>query len=184
MAQPPFGPPPPAKKSSSGCWIALAVVGGILLLIGGAVALAVYKLATSKEGQAIISVVGDGAAIMRDAQNAPGTPELERLGCKQALVIDVDRIKRLVEKLDGGTPTGGDDTSRIVMCEVGTFGSPPACDDVARTYVSAAGRPPRGFAVSVQQKNKNAVCSGTYLPDGTRQGDFDASQAPALPVAE
>jgi hypothetical protein len=182
MGQPPYGAPRPAAKKNSGCWIALAIVGGLALVVGGLIAFGVYRFATSKEGRTIIAVVGEGATIMRDAQNAPGTKQLRGIGCKQAFVIDGEKLKKLAERFDGGTSSG--EMPLIVMCSHGYLGTPPTCDAVARTYVAAAS-PSRSFAVNVQQQGRNqALCSSLYQPDGTRAGEFDSSSAPAIPVEE
>ena len=175
-------PVPPPKKSSNGCLIALAVVGGLFLVIAGLVAFGFYKFATSKEGAAILAVAGDGMEIALEAQRAPGTKELRGLGCKQAMVVDMAKLERLVSRFDAGAPPPRSELSVMVVCQAGYIGTPPACDDAARTYVAAAGAPARKFAVTVNEQGKNRpVCSSVNEPDGTKVGDFDASSAPALP---
>jgi hypothetical protein len=52
------------------------------------------------------------------------------------------------------------------MCQVGTFATPPACDDAAKAYVRGAA-PAKKFMLVVQgQHNKVRQCGGIYSPSG------------------
>jgi hypothetical protein len=166
--------PAPKKKSGSGCVVALAVVGGLALLAAGVVAFGAYRFATSEEGKVILSAVGEGARLLAEAQSAPGAAEVRGLGCDQAMVVDMDKIGTLVEQFDAGKAPPGT-FSKMVTCQIGYFESKtPSCDDVARTYVAAAGPPPRGFAVSVSRQGGEALCTTIHQPDGTKLADIDA----------
>ena len=180
MVQPnAYYPRPQPKKSGNGCLIAMAIVGGVVLLIGIVVAIGVYKFASSKEGKQIFAVVGEGAKIAVEAQTAPGTPELRKLGCKQPMVMSMERLLKLTQQLtDAGDGEVGE-LSVMVMCPVGILDTPPACDAVARTYLGAVPRPAGNFAVNVTQQSKNQpYCSYLYSPDGKRLSEFGAPPMP------
>jgi hypothetical protein len=175
---PPFGQPqmgPPKKKGmSTGCIIAIVAV---LLFFGGigAVVLAIgFAVSQDKDVQNVVGAIGDAAKIAADAQNAPGTAELRALGCEQALAIDPVKMLKIADRFvdAGSAPPSATppDVTMMVMCQVGTFGVPPACDDAARAYVRGAS--PRGkFMLSVQRgSNKSTQCSGMYSASGALLG--------------
>lgn len=172
-------PRPQPKKSGNGCLIAMAIVGGVLLLIGIFVGIGVYRFVSSSEGQKLVAVVGEGAKIAAEAQTAPGTPELKKLGCKQPMVMSMERLLKLTQQLsDAGDGEVGD-LSVMVMCPVGILDTPPACDAVARTYVGAVPRPTGNFAVTVSEQSKNKpYCSYLYSPDAKRLSEFGAPPMP------
>lgn len=180
MVQPnPHYPRPQAKKSGNGCLIAMGVVGGVLLLIGIFVAIGVYQFASSKDGKQIFAIMGEGVKIAAEGQTAPGTPELKKLGCKQPMVMSMERLLKLTQQLSdaGGGEVG--DLSVMVMCPVGILDTPPACDDVARTYLGAVPRPAGNFAVNVTMQSKNQPhCSYLYSPDGKRLSEFGSPPMP------
>jgi hypothetical protein len=91
------------------------------------------------------------------------------------MVMSMERLIKLTQQLnDAGSGDVGD-LSVMVMCPVGILDTPPACDDVARTYVGAVPRPAGSFAVNVTVQGKNQPhCSYLYSPDGKRQADFGA----------
>ncbi len=186
MQQPPYYPPPQApqqappapKKGSNGCLIALAIVGGLVLLVVGVVAFGVYRFAGSKEGKAVFGVLGDMTKAMGEAQSAPGAAEVRALGCDQAMVMDMEKMGSLFEYLDAGTPNGA--FSTVVICQVGVLAKPPRCDDVAKTYVAAVKAPARGFAVNVNHSGSGA-CSTLYDVHGTKVRDLGAGSTPRVP---
>jgi hypothetical protein len=173
MVQNPHYPRPQPKKSGNGCLIAMLVVGGIFVLGGIFVGIGIYQFASSKEGKQIISVVGEGAKVAAEAQTAPGTSELKKLGCKQPMVMSMERLMKIAQTFnDAGSGEVGD-LSVMVMCPVGLLDTPPGCDAVARTYVGAVPRPSASFAVTVSVQGKNQPhCSYLYAPDGTRTSEF------------
>jgi hypothetical protein len=176
-APPPVWPPPvaapPPKKSSNGCVIAVVVVGALAVLGGLVIAGITYYVASSDEGKKIVSAVVDGAQMIQEAQSAPGTAELRKLGCSEAMVMDMERLANIVDQFDdGGLPTG--QVSVMVTCQVGVFGGKgPSCDEVAATYLTAAPAPSKPFAVTVaQQPGSQFACSHLYAPDGTSLADL------------
>ena len=168
-APPQMAAPPPKKKGiSTGCWIALAAVllffgsvAGVMIYIG-------YQVSQNKDVQNVMGTLGDVAGLAIEAQNAPGTAELRALGCEQALALDPAKMQKIAEKFmdqDASLPplpTPG--IGRIVMCQVGAFGTAPKCDDAARAYVRGAA-PTASFMLMVQT-NKKTTCDGTYSSTG------------------
>lgn len=161
----------PQKKGCSGCLLVLAILAGFA--IAGALVIGVfaYRFATTEEGKALVSTVGEGVKIMSEAQNAPGAKEIRDVGCTQALVVDVERMGKLMDA--GGDAVG--EFSKVITCQVGLLGTAPTCDQLAKTYVHAAGKPPRGFMVTVthQRHPQKPTCMKLYSPSGTKVRDLE-----------
>jgi hypothetical protein len=182
MQQPPSPQPTAKKKSSSGCLIALAIVGGLAVLVMAVVGFGVWRFASSKEGKAIIGAVGEMATIVAEAQSAPGAAEVRELGCDQAMVLDLDRMVKIFKMLDAGAPH--ESYSVMVICQVGVLhGDPPSCDRVASTY-RAAVNATRPFAASVTRSGSHGeVCSILYDAKGNRVRDLPHGSTPNVPGA-
>ncbi|HEX3345486.1 MAG TPA: hypothetical protein VHS09_12970 [Polyangiaceae bacterium] len=185
QAAPP--PPIPPKKKRSGCLLALAIVGGVALVLVAVVGFAVYRFASSKEGKMVFGTIGDMAELAAEAQRAPGTKQVAALGCDTAMAMDMDKMQRIMhDRLDAASAKPLP-FSRMVVCQVGVFAkSPPSCGDVARTYVAAAGPPDRGFAVNVQRNGggSSPLCSVLYDPAGVKVKDLAPGSTPAVPGAK
>lgn len=183
---PAYGGPPPKKSSNRGCIIALGIVGALALLSVIAVAIIIYSIAQNEEVRKIASAVGEGMDIMKEAQNGPGTDELRTLGCDQAMVLDMQRLAKLADDFrDGGAPMPPDMPGKFVMCIVEEAAGAPSCDAAAKTFLAAAPRPSKRFAVTVEaQRSKNTQCSEVYAPDGKKLGAFDRATAPPIPSAQ
>ena len=177
----PLAPPPAKKKSGSGCLIALAIVGGLAVLVMAVVGFGVWRFASSKEGKAIIGAVGEGAKIIAEAQSAPGAAEVRKLGCDQALVLDIERMAKLFEHFDASAPHGS--YSTMVICQVGVLHSDaPSCDQVASTYRAAvpAARP---FAATVTRSGGHGeICSSLYDAKGNKVKDLPRGSTPTVPT--
>jgi len=158
--------PAPKKGLSTGCIVAMAAVLLFFVSVGGVIAFIGYKISTNKDVQNVMGAIGDAAQIAADAQSAPGTSELRGLGCEVAMALDAAKLQKLgTSFMDAGTPPPPPEVDRIVMCQVGTFGTPPACDDAARAYVLGAA-PSGKFMLSVTA-NRVQTCGGVYSPGGT-----------------
>jgi hypothetical protein len=183
-----YGAPAPKKSSNKGCIIALVIVGSLALLSVIAVAIVIYSIAQNEEVRKIASAVGEGMDIMKEAQTAPGTDELRsKLGCEQAMVLDMQRLVKLAKKFDdGGTPMPPDMPGKFVMCVVRDAAGAPTCDAAAKTYLAAVPTPKKRFAVTVdvQKDRKSTQCSEVYDPTGKKLGQFDRSTAPPLPSTD
>lgn len=168
QATAPPGPPPRKKGLSTGCLVALIAVMVFFGAIGAVVLFVGYKVSQDKDVQNVFGAIGDAAKIMAEAQSAPGTDELRALGCQQAFAIDPMKMVKIADRFnDAGAPPTAmpPDLDRIVMCQVGSFGAAPSCDDAARAYVTGAA-PAKSFMLTVQQQGGHKQCSGVYSPSG------------------
>jgi len=173
--------PPTDAKKTNGCLIALFIVGGLLLLVLGAAAIGLVIFARSDTGKKIASIASKGGKVLKKSVNAPGTPELVKLGCAQAMVIDPDDFSDIVSELvDGGIPKGK--TERMVICQAPPSNAAPSCDNVAKTYVAAVGASEGGFVVTAGAKGKGSGCqaeydgAGNHLRDLPQAGQTGATQ--------
>ena len=157
------------KASGRGCLIALGVFGAILLLsvvVGGIV---IYEILDSPQGRKIVSAVADTTKLTQEAMTAPGTAELRKLGCDQALVMDTRRMLTIIQSF---APDAGSEADlsegTMVMCQTGMLGkAPPTCEDVAKTYLAAVPSPPGDFLVQVAgQGDKKPKCQKRYSQAG------------------
>lgn len=184
-AEPPAEAPPP-KKKTSGLTILLAVIGGGFLLIVLVVGVVAWRVMASPKGRFIVGVMGETVRIVQKAQKAPGTRELRAMGCKSAMVLDLEDFERLMERFDAGSKqTGPAPFGEMVACGVQPWSTPPSCDEVAKTYVAAVGPRAKPFLTTVTKSGQQkAVCSALYEPDGTGSRAIDDPGAAALPGAE
>ncbi len=162
--------PPPAKKTS-GCLIALLVAGGLAVLLMLVGMFALWRAASSESGQKVMKAIGKGAQLASKGINGPGAQEVREAGCPEAFVLDMEEMMELIGLFsDGGTKSLG--VGVMVTCQ-GTFGQLPACDEVAKAYLTAKGLPPGDFVVMVKTKNqKNEQCARRYSETGEDLGDF------------
>lgn len=186
-APPPYQPgvgPPPQQKSNKGCYIALGVVGVLLLIIAGTVIGVVYwvgqKVASSPEFEdlrKVAKVMKEGMAIIVEAQNAKGTKELRGAGCQQAMVLDLGRLEKLAEIFDAGAPPADPNMpKKIAICQLQSGSEGPSCDEAAKVYVEAAS-PSGNFALVVQKAGQDQPkCSQLYDSGGKSIKEFDSSQ--------
>jgi hypothetical protein len=156
---PPRGPlPAPKKKGSSGCLIALAIVGGLLILIVGIAAYGVYRVSQSPEGRKVFGAIREVQRTAVDAATAPGTAELRRLGCQQAMVMDLNNMVKLFAG-DAGLPAGTEEGPMLLVnCQLGLLAKSIPCGEVARTYVAAVGSAKGPFQVHVTAPAKGPQC--------------------------
>lgn len=166
----PYAAPPP-KKGVSGCVIALAIVGGIVLLGAIAAGVGIYAFATSDIGKTAFKVIGEGTKIVQEGMKAPGTPEIRALGCEQAMVLDMKDFAALMSDVLDAGPDAAMPEGLMVTCQVRSAARAPSCDDVASTYVGAVGVARSPFVVNVQQQgNNNPICQSSYDATGAFLG--------------
>ncbi|HEY3358823.1 MAG TPA: hypothetical protein VGQ83_36580 [Polyangia bacterium] len=196
---PPGGPPPPGwrpgqpapKKGASGCLVALGITGGVLLLIGLIGGWAIWRAASSPEGKKVFGLVREAGRVGIEATTAPGTAELRKLGCQQAMVMDLASLARTFAG-DAGVNLKDEDTALMITCQVGFTGKAPSCAQVASTYVGAVGTAKGRFQVTVQQQLKPApACTECFDPKGaaiacsrTIGGSRTRRPAPAAPAGD
>jgi hypothetical protein len=181
----PSGAPlPPPRKKTSGLTILLVFVGSAFLLGLAGIAALVLVVWHNPEGRRFFGVVGETVRVMQKAQKAPGTKELRSFGCSQAMVLEVEDFMRITSRIDAGEmprpPFGA-----LVVCAARPWGTPPGCDDVATTYITAVGLREEPFVVSVSQSGRNKpVCQGLYDVTGRRMRDFEDDVQIAPPPEE
>jgi hypothetical protein len=168
-AMPP-GPEPQDKPSGSGCLTALAVVGGLFVLVLALAGIGIWRLASTREGKAMFGAIGAATKAAAEAQRAPGAAQVRALGCDQAMVLDMSRM------------SPGSELSVLVVCQVGTLGgSTPSCDEVARVYREATGASALPFAAKVERPGRGGeICSSVYGADGRKVRDLPAGSTPSL----
>lgn len=174
MTPSPVSPPLAQKPSgcSRGCLIALLVVGGLVLLGGAVAGFALWRLASSEDGQKVMKAIGKGASLATRGINGPGAKEVREAGCPEAFVLDMNEMMELVDLFSDGGPSKPLGAGVMVMCQ-SSVGALPQCEVVARAYVSAPGRPPGDFVVLVKTKNQNQeYCSRRYSETGEDLGPF------------
>jgi hypothetical protein len=177
----PQAPSPPHKKSGNGCLVALGVVGGLFVLVLALAGLGIWKLASTPQGKAMFSAIGEATKAAAEAQSAPGAAQVRALGCEQAMVMDMTRWSKIFEQLDASVPQSSE-FSVLVVCQVGSVGgSAPSCDEVARVYRSAVGDSARPFAASVKRSGRGGeICSSVYGADGRKVRDLPTGSTPHL----
>ncbi|MFT3837529.1 MAG: hypothetical protein QM723_11090 [Myxococcaceae bacterium] len=173
-APPPGGPGGPAgqKKSSTSkvVLIILAVLGGLALIcciVSAVFANQAMKDPNVRKG---FAAAGKGLKMAEKGMSAPGTAELRKAGCSQAMVIDMADAMEIIDMFaDGGeTKKMPDELTSMVICQGNMFDNLPTdCGVLAKTYVEAA-HPTHGFALQVQkQGEQKPICQNTYEADGS-----------------
>ncbi len=166
-----YGQPVQPKKGMSGCLIAVLVLAALVVVGVIVVAIGAWQVMSSPEGKKIARVIGEGSKMAEEARTAPGTKELRKAGCQEAMVFDPTRMGDLIREIDeAGAPPKGDPGKepRLIVCQVAPLGTPPTCDALAGTYVSAA-KPTTPFHITVQkQGGSQPKCSQAYTATGAR----------------
>jgi hypothetical protein len=177
---------PPPRKKTSGLTILLAVIGGGFLLVVLVVGIVAWRVMSSPTGRLVVGAMGETIRIVQKAQKAPGTRELRAIGCKSAMVLDLDDFEKLMQRFDASTtraeppPFGS-----MVACGVQPWSTPPACDAVAKTYVGAVGPRPKPFLVTVTKSGQQkALCSSLYEGDGSTSREIDDPGASGIVPAD
>ena len=178
----------PAKKGkTSTLTILLAVIGGGALLMVLVIGVVVWRVMASPGGRAIVGVMGETMTVMKNAQKAKGTKELRGIGCKTAMVLDLEDFERITQKLDAGAQRQGPKPfGKMVSCAVSPWSTPPTCEAVAATYLAAADKLEDPFVVSVSRSGQpKPACSELRAPDGTKLRDTATTETDGFePPAE
>ena len=156
----------PQKKGMSGCAIA-AIIAGALFLIGGLVVVGVVVFVVHKASE----VVGDLQASVKEAQNAPGAEDLRAAGCKQAMVMDMDKVaKQALKDIPGTSGVQIDAGGGIfVQCQV-EAGKDFTCAKVAKVFLSSPGHAVGPFTASVADMQGQESCARDYDGYGKELG--------------
>lgn len=131
-----------------------------------------------------MKLIGGSVSIIKKATTAPGAAELRKLGCKEAMVLDLKELKGLMDQARIG-PSEPLPELLTVTCSIGSFSdSKPTCAEVSRTYLEAAG-PREMFLVMVQRTNRDDPectalfdASGKELPLDAAELRFDPAELP------
>jgi hypothetical protein len=154
MTGQPYPQSPQSPKKGNGCLIALAIVGGVLLICGALGFFLCVKLVD--KGKALAGV------------DAPGAKELVALGCRPGLVMDLQAAAQLfgVDAAAAGmTKTGN--TRYLLSCTAPNSTSAPTCDAVKTAYLGAVPAPGGRFMAIVQvQGEHRPACQKLYEPTG------------------
>ena len=177
------GQPVQPKKGMSGCLIAVMVLAALVVVGVILVAIGAWRVMSSPEGKKIARVIGEGSKMAEEARTAPGTKELRKAGCQEAMVFDPARMGDLIREIADAGPPKGDPSKepRMIVCQVGPLGTPPTCDRLAATYVGAA-QPTTPFHVTVQtQGGSKPKCAQAYTATGARAPTPSAGDEPDEP---
>lgn len=172
--------PPQKKGCSTGCWIAIAVVGGLGLIVCGVVGFVFYRFSQDPDVKKAFSVVAGGVELIKDAQSAKGTKDLKALGCQDPMVFDVDKLLDFAEETTEGKnfkrPKA--EVKKLVVCNAKKN---LTCEEVAEEYVDAA-HPKDEFAVVVNRASSSENCSERFDEDGESLGAFASGSVPVPTV--
>lgn len=173
-----------AEETSSkgrGCWIVVGVLGVLGLLALGGAAWVVARVAQNPAVQKAGKAFGKGIEIADKGRSAPGADEVRAAGCERALVIDSEDVVAL-QGLIHTTSWDLDKKGPVVFCKPEKSASPPSCEKLASTYLSAVSAAPPLFYVLIsggERKRKSGlVCLEAYNQKGTR---ISRESTPAAP---
>jgi hypothetical protein len=148
--------------------IAAAGAGAVVVLI-----VAVVLVARSCGGDPATARAGAGgdpahASIAEEGMHAPGTAELQKLGCEHALVVDMAKLLGSATRVRPGEPR------TMVTCDVPATAEAPTCERIAATYfIAIGGSASDDVGVRVLRAGSSApVCSRLYAPNGADLGVF------------
>jgi type II secretory pathway pseudopilin PulG len=156
------------KSGLHGCLIALIVILSVVVIAGAVVA---WLFLRSPKGKQTIEFARVSAQMMARAGRAPGTAELRKTLCgRGALVLDLDEWRKL--QLIPQSPQGPSPARDQVICVPEEKKPVPACGDVARTWLTAVGKPRGDFEVIVKgAMAKELECAKLYSSAGEELGE-------------
>ncbi|MEM1029882.1 MAG: hypothetical protein AAF928_04650 [Myxococcota bacterium] len=160
------------------------VVATLGVVVGGAY---IYRLA---DATPMANLIGRGAEIMIDAHDQPGAKSLRKVGCRQALVLNVDKLITLLDKLDQ-TPAKprAELPDLLAVCryepeKVRDTAADMRCEALAKKLLArATPGPGRTFALVVNPLDENyapgpAECALTFDAGGAAVGPYDPAWLP------
>ena len=161
------------KSGLSGCMIALIVVLSVVVV---AVAVVAWLVLRSPKGKQTIEFARVSAQMMARAGRAPGTAELRKTLCgRGALVLDLDEWRKLQTMLHA--PQIPSPARDQVICVPENEKPVPGCGDVARTWLTAVGKPRGDFEVIVKGAVAQGIeCAKLYSSAGEELGEAHMSR--------
>ena len=157
---------PPARRGAPVVvWILLAIAALGLFTCAGLV----LWVSQSEQGRQLREVVRTGYEVGVESTRAPGTEELRELGCNQAMIMSAEQARAFADAVTDQPEEVLEqfpEDLTMVICQLNMFSDAEiACDEVARTYVSAI-EPQGRILVQVQQGRDSAGCTGIYSSTG------------------
>lgn len=151
-----------------GCLIAAIVAGVLLLGCGGVFALLGWAVWTNPDVQRGVAIAGAAMDMTREALTAPGTAEMRRAGCTQAMALTPELMRRFLESVvDAGVDEQVPEVPMIFCAMQQGATSVPSCEEVVRAYASGVSPAPAEVAVRVGvQREREPRCDGIYSVDG------------------
>lgn len=162
-------PLPPRKNRSIFVRIVLFGFACVLGLFFGAV----YVIATAPITGRILSLMGEQRRLMQEELTAPGASEVRKAGRCQQVTIMSPEIRKKMRALEGhrrrrSRPHEPPADETIITCMTAVLAADsPACDTLAREYVSAA-HPTGPFRVNVPGGLRGKIgCNADYDSTGS-----------------
>jgi len=130
-------------------------------------------------------LLGSGAELMLDAHDQPGAKALRKVGCRQALVLNVDKLTELLVKLERpSAKPRAELPDLLAVCryepeKAKTSGADLSCDALAKKLLErSTPGPGRTFALVVRPLDDDYKpgppdCAAVYDADGERAGNYD-----------
>jgi len=163
------GPATKTKAKGGGCLKALGIAAAVLFVVGVVGGILIYRYVQTPEGHRVFKLATGVTKMAAGSLRAPGTEELRKLGCAQAIVMTGEDIETLaMEIADAGPiPKRGGHAPIMVRCSLGFTDKAIGCDEVAATYRAAVppapGTIPRRLNVAVQRAaSTKPICEGEY----------------------
>lgn len=158
-----------------GCIIALLAGGGILLLCGGLLTLAVWALSQNPQFQQGMAIATGAFEIQRDAATGPGAEAMRRAGCGQAFAYTPEMLRRFASLVprDEGEKDPPEPTMPVLNCL--ERATPVQCPEVVQAYLQAVQPKPEEVAIRIQRRNGTVVCEGRFSRAGERLGPIDSA---------
>ncbi len=153
--------------------IILGVLGGLALLCCIGFMIAGKQMMKDPNFKKGINALGKGMKMAEKGMTAPGTDQLRKAGCTQAMALDLADAMEIVEMFaDAGEKGPPEDMGIMVICQGNVFDKLPSdCGALAKIYADAA-HPTKGFALMVQkQGDQKPICQNTYEADGTLKSE-------------
>lgn len=171
-------------KKKRGCMIAAIVFGALMIpCVGGAVFLT-YSISQNEDVQKVGKFFGKTIELTQKAQTAPGTAELRREGCQQAMVMSSTDFKEMIEIIEKNPEKVNQIDFDLVQCALPLASKKDiTCDRVAEIYIGATSTSsPRFMAQVTAPGEHKARCAALYNDKGEKIQDVDAENAPKLNV--
>jgi hypothetical protein len=158
--------------------MALYIMLGLGTLVVVATGIAAWLFFRSEQGQKVVKAVSESMTVMQQATQAPGTTELRKAGCTQAMVLHSAELLEKLGEIFPEAPKEIPDSAggTFVMCQINSNTEGLDCPAVARIYAKAVPDAPESFGVMVQSQrvaSADTKCQGTYARDGTFLGSLE-----------